>query len=246
MRVILLVCVALGILAGSMGRSVAQDTPNALIEKSIQAHGGEQNLAKLKTASVKARGTYSLSAEIAVTMETVYQLPGRFKKIEELELAGNKVTVITVLNGNKGWANAKGQTTELDAKLVTELKEGINHIRVMSLTPLRDKPFQLSPLGEMKVNGRPALGIKVAVGGYRDIKVYFDKQTGLIAKLERRASFAGKEGTMEITFLDYQEYDGLKYPKKATVHADGKKLLEYETTELKFLDKVADNTFAKP
>lgn len=243
MRTLLLVLVAFGFPAG---RSFAQGTPKDLIEKSIQAHGGEQNLAKLKTASIKAKGTYSLGGEIAVTMETIYQLPGQFKKVEVLELAGNKVSVITVLNGDKGWVNAKGQTTELDAKLLTELKEGINHIRVMSLTPLRDKSYQLSPLGELKVNGRLAPGIKVTVGGHRDMKVYFDKETGLIAKLERRASFAGKEGTMEITFLDYQDYDGLKYPRKAMVHADGKKLLDYETTEVKFLDKVAAGVFAKP
>ena len=45
---------------------------------------------------------------------------------------------------------------------------------------------------------------------------------------------------------EYQDIEGQKVPKKIVVNHDGKKFMEAEVTEMKFLDKVDDSQFEKP
>ena len=46
--------------------------------------------------------------------------------------------------------------------------------------------------------------------------------------------------------LEYQEKDGMKVPKKAVINREGKKYMELEVSEIKFVDKLPDGTFEKP
>jgi hypothetical protein len=166
----------------------------------------------------------------------------------ELEANGMKVPVITVFNGDKAWVNANGKSVELNEMQMNEIKEVSYMARVGRLVVLKDKTIDLSALGEAKVNGRPALGVKVSSKGHRDIDLYFDKASGLLAKIERRAVdfMSGQEVNEERIITDYQEVDGMKTAKKAVVNRDGKKFIELEVTEVKYLDKIDDSEFAKP
>jgi len=53
---------------------------------------------------------------------------------------------------------------------------------VAMLAPLKDKAYTLAPIGEVKVEDRPALGLRVSRKGNRDINLYFDKKTYLRVK----------------------------------------------------------------
>ena len=119
---------------------------------------------------------------------------------------------------------------------------------VQTLVPLlRDKAYRLHALGEMKVGGRPAVGVRVESRGHKDVNLYFDKKTGLLAKVERRAlDDAGKEVTEESFCSGYKDVGGVKLPMKVVVQHDGKKFLEMEFSEYRFLDKLDDSEFARP
>jgi hypothetical protein len=103
-------------------------------------------------------------------------------------------------------------------------------------------------LGEVKVKGRPAVGVTASRKGAKDINLYFDKETGLLAKVEmrRRDLMSGEEVTEERIITEYQEAEGRKVAKKVEVLRDGKAFLEAEVTEVKVLEKVDDSEFAKP
>ena len=100
----------------------------------------------------------------------------------------------------------------------------------------------------MQHEPRPAVGIRVAAPGHKDVSLYFDKQTGLLVKITRQALDAqtGQEVSEERIIQEYQDVNGLKTAKKVLINRDGKKFLEAEVTDVQFLEKVDDSTFAKP
>ena len=125
------------------------------------------------------------------------------------------------------------------------------HQRQMNLGKFNfvgDKNYTISPLGEIKVNDGAAVGIKVASKGHRDVNLYFDKQSGLMVKRETRAlDLQNQQEVSEETFIrDYQDKEGLKTAKKVDVFRDGKKIMEAEILDVKFVDKLDDSQFQKP
>jgi len=82
----------------------AQSTARAVIEKAVQAHGGVEQLAKLKALRIKSKGTAALlpgADPVAFTGETTAQMPGQIKNVMEFDLQGKKHTLVQVIDGDK-------------------------------------------------------------------------------------------------------------------------------------------------
>jgi hypothetical protein len=128
------------------------------------------------------------------------------------------------------------------------LKEAGDMFKMARLLPLRDKAYELSALGESKVNGKAAVGLRVAKKGVKDVNLYFDKESGLMAKVERRTLdvSSGQEVTEERIITEYQKIDNMPVAKKVTVNRDGKKFMEAEVVEVKLLEKIDDAEFTVP
>jgi hypothetical protein len=250
MRKYVLLSLAVGLVLGPASQAPAQkDDSRALVARSIKAHGGEDKLNKLNAARAKAKGTMELMGiSLPFTAESVAQLPSRFKSELQIDFMGQKLSVVQVLDGDKGWVTAMGQTQELQGELLTEMKEAVHASNVEKLTPLlKDPAYTLSPLGEIKVNGRPAVGVKVKSAKHKDVDLYFDKETALLVKTQREALNATQQKVaMESINSDFKEIEGVKRPMKVTVHQDGKKFMEMEVTDVKFLDRIDASEFAKP
>lgn len=226
----------------------ADDDSRAIIDKAIKAHGGAEKLAKFTAAQTKSKGKIELAGGIEFTSESAFQLPDKFKESIDLEVMGNKVKVATVYNGEKGWIVVGGETKEMDDKTLEASKEQAHFMQIMRMTFLKDSKCEYSPLGEAKVNGNAAVGVKVTAKGHKDINLYFDKKTGLLAKVERQAldAMSGKEVAEERIIHDYQDIDGIKVVKKITVNRNGEKFMEVEIVEHKPLEKLDASEFAKP
>jgi hypothetical protein len=249
MRQLVSVTAALALTAALAAPAVADDGVQAILEKAIKAHGGGQNIDKNRAVQTRTKGTLHLGDGLNFTQEIKAQVPGQFREAMELDVGGNKVNVVTVFNVDKGWVSVNGMTKDLEDKILTEVKEAANLLRIARLTALKtDKTFTLSPLGETKVNDKPAVGIKVATKGFRDANLYFYKDDGLLAKIERRALdlMNNQEVNEERIITEYQDVDGLKAAKKVVVNRDGKKFMEAEVTEVKYTDKLDDSEFGKP
>jgi hypothetical protein len=249
MRTVFPSLLTLGLLLAAGERARAQDDVRAIVQKALKAHGGAEKLDKFKAGQIKTKGKIELFDGLPFTQEITYQLPNQFKEVTDLEVMGQKVAVTTGFDGQKGWLEVNGQAQELDDKLLTELKEAAHMLRVSRLTSLlEDQALKLSSLGEVKVEGKAATGVRVEAKGFRDISLFFDKDSGLLVKTERRAvdPMTGQEFTEERIITEYQKVEGLPSPKKAIVNRDGKKFLEAEVTEIKLLEKVDAQTFAKP
>src|SRR5262249_3562712 len=135
---------------------------------------------------------------------------------------------------------------ELDAGQLLKMKEMLYMDRVVHLsTVLKDKGYELSALKEIKVNDRPAVGVKISSKGHKDIGLYFDKENGLLVMTAHREMY-DKEVTQQEHYSNFKEIGGCKRPMKVVAFQDGKKLMEAEVKEIKQLDSVPDSEFAKP
>ncbi len=235
------------LLVPAAGLRAADDDVRAIISKAIKAHGGEEKLTKYQASQIKGKGKADTPVgEIEFRNEVSTMMPDKVKDVSEFEVMGNKVRVVSLIVGNKVTVEANGQAVPLPDKAKDAIKETGYQMRVGKMVPLlKDKDFELSSLGEIKVNGKPAVGVQVKSKGHKDVNLYFDKESGLLTKVEKQSvdAMSGNEFTEERIISEYQRVDGVAVPKKLTVNKDGKKSLELEIEEAKLLEKLDDSEF---
>ena len=225
----------------------------AVIEKAIKAQGDEEKLGKIKAFTFKMKGKFYGGNEegIDYTGEIAIQLPDKQRMKIDGEANGQKVTfLIRVVNGDKVWQKMGDSTEEVtDKDKIKEAKEERYAEHVVALLPLvKDKEFKLEPLGEAKVGGKPAVGVRVSQKGHRDVNLFFDKDSGLLVKSERtvKDDQTDKEVTQETLYSDYKERGGVTRFTKMVMNRDGKKFVDAEITDFEVKDKLDDATFDKP
>jgi hypothetical protein len=219
-----------------------RDKALAVVEQAIKAHGGADALNKAQTRSRTGRGELTLSGNIPFKAEEIVSLPERCRTV--LEATG--VRRVIVLNGDKGWMLSGGASQEMNKELLSELREEPYVWWLATLTPLQKDEFELTPLPDAKVNGEDASVLKVSHRGHVDVRMFFDKKTGLLVKIARRAREAGISLDKEYAYSDYKEYEGVKLPTKEITTVNGKKLSEVKFADYQLLSKVEDKTFDKP
>ena len=236
----------------SLGARVGADTDAsslAIIDKAIKALGGEEKLNAVKAASWKTKGTITFgNNENAFTSQNTVQGFNHFRRVFEGEFNGNKVTGVTVLNGDKGWRKFGDNDKELDANGVANEKRTV-YLQIVSavVVPLKGKGFKVQAAGEEKVNGKAAVGVKATGPDGKDFKLYFDKKSGLpVKQVATVAGFGGKEFTQETLYSNYKTHDGIKVAGKQESLRDGEKFMEQQLTEFHVLTKVEPKTFAEP
>src|SRR5262249_25113206 len=127
-----------------------------------------------------------------------------------------------------------------------ELREEAYVQWLATLVPLKKDPFELAPVPEIKVDGKPAGGVKVSSKGHGDVKLYFDKASGLLVKIERPAREAGLQVDKEYVYSDHKTFDGVKLPTRSVELLNGKKFTQLSSAAYKFLDKPDASAFDKP
>lgn len=251
MRHTLLTLLFTVLLLGPTARA-ADDDIKSILTKAIKAHGGEKAMAKYKATRSKAKGTIVIpgAGEVEFTQEVSLMFPDKFKETMDLTVGGNQIQVVTIVNGDKVSIEAGGKEVPLTDALKVTIKDA-QHVMKASrlLSLLQDKGYELSNLGELEVAGKPTVGIRVSSKGKKDLSLYFDKKTGLLAKVERRAiePTSGKEFTEERIVVEYNKPNklGIPTPKKVLVKQDGKKFMEAEVTEHTQLEKIEASEFEK-
>jgi hypothetical protein len=253
MRRIVCLAAVLAVAAAGAARADDQADLRKVIDKAVKAMGGQEKLAKFKAVTFKMKGKfYGMGDGIDYTGEWQLQYPDKIRMSIDGEIGGMQVHFFTrVINGDKVWQKtAEEETKEVtDKEELAQAREGLYGDWVQSLLPLKDKAFKLASLGDVKVNDKPAIGIRVSREGHRDVNLFFDKDKGLLVKREvtvKDEMTGGKEQTEETLFSDYKEYDGVLHATKLLINRDGKKYVDGEITEIERKEKIDDAVFAKP
>lgn len=229
---------------------VADDAASrALLEKAIEAHGGEKQAAKFPAASSKLKGTIQVNgAAVAFTGDLTSQNADQVRIQISFVLDGQSISFTSVLNRDQGWIKLNNDTIDMSAEQLAESKEQAYSGWVATLLPLKDKAFELSSFGEADVAGRKAAGVNVTREGHRPITLFFDKETSRLVRSESRVrdETTAQEVTEESTFSEYKTIEGTLHPLKITVKRDNKPYAEIEVEDFKPSEKLDDSVFAKP
>jgi hypothetical protein len=249
MRRVLTAVLAAALAAPAAARADDQADAKAIIEQAIKAQGGPEKLEKSRTFSVKMKGKlHIMGMDLDITGAS-YTEPKRIRNEAELEIMGKPIKTAQVFTETKGFVVVNDMTIDFDKDVVEAAKEKMYAAEVGRLVVLtKDKEFKLSTLGESKVDGKDALGVRIEHKGRADITLYFDKKTHMLVKAEGREKDpqSGEESNVETVFGDYKDIDGVKVPHKITIAKDGKPFVEAELSDYKFEDKLDDSLFAKP
>ncbi len=226
-----------------------QESPQTIIDRAIRVHGGMERLTRAQADRIKTRGNLFLNGKaVPFTNETTVQLPNKLKSVVTLHLDNQTHTLVQILNGEKPFVTLDGRPSPKEGSAVAEMRESLALARAIRLVPLlADRSYELASLPEIKVNDRPAVGVKVEVKGRKPILMYFDKETHFLVKTEHELDDgAGKSVTQEEYYSDFRDLQGFKRPIRIAVFRKGGKIMEAEMVEVKYYDRFDDDEFAKP
>jgi len=221
----------------------------AVIDKAIKAHGGKETLEKFKVSRIKGKGTlHAMGADIEFSVVGVSELPNKLRSEIKLDIMGQSIEIVRVFDGKNGWQSAMGTTMELTDEQLDEMKEEGHHNYIEAIYTLAaDKDLQITAVGEEKVDGKPAIGLKVAKKGHKDVRVYFDKDSGLLVKMAYKSKDpAGQEVDAQAFYRDYKDVQGTKVSMKQEVKHGDEKFIEATLSDVKLEEKADPSTFAKP
>jgi hypothetical protein len=222
----------------------------ALLARAITAHGGAENLNKYQAASSRGTGkVHIMGMDIDYSDTTHVQAPDKLRQELMIEVMGQKINILQIFNGKDGWLQVNGKDMDLTKEQKEQAQESLANNRFMRLTPLIDKAYTLSPLGEIMVDGQPAVGIRAQCKGSPDANLYFDKKTAMLVKSEMQMNDPANQGQKvngETFYSDYRKIEGLMVPFKIVIKIDGKAFVEVENKEFTPAEKLDDNLFTKP
>jgi hypothetical protein len=195
------------------------------------------------------KGTFhGLGAAIDFTGELAAQGGDQQKIVIDTEAGGQKLRIVHLVNHDKAWLQYNDQTQELEGDDLAEARELAWCEWVSTLIPIKAPAFSLAIVGEAIIDNRPAIGITASSQNHRDVNLFFDKESGLLAKTEKRVKdeTSGQEVTEETLLSEYKAVQGTKQATKFIVKRDGKLYSEGEVSDFQLTEKLDDGVFAKP
>jgi hypothetical protein len=223
----------------------------ALLAKAIKAIGGPAKLAKLNTASGKGKLTASKGGqEITIDIDGVWQGLSQYRGEIEIQDGGQNPKGTLVINGTKGWFKKVDKTEEAPDGLVPFIQNFFYATRMPQLLPaLSDSAYTLAPLGEIKIGDKTGIGVTVSHKDFKDVSLFFDKESGLPIKSEIRLIEPRRdnETTIECHYSDYKDFNGVKLCGTITVKMSSENHeFKLELSELKAASKQPDDRFDMP
>ena len=230
----------------------ADDAKSArqIVERALDASGGAKLLASQQSLSGTSRGSIALDGATH-TVENTWTVEGldKLKWTADVTKGDQTLNIVLVLESKRGWIQGNGGTSnELKAELLAPLRQGFTALRLAeTLTPLLDLGTKLSHLGELKVDDRPTVGIKIARKGMPEMDLYFDKKTHLPAKAEiRLKELNDVEAVYTAFFADYKKVNGRMVFTRLAVKRDDATVLTMLRSNIESKAKADEGTFARP
>ena len=223
----------------------AEGDAKAILDKGIQALGGEEKLAKAETLTWKTKGTIKFNDnENEFTGHVTIKGLDHFRR----ESGNDQFNVVVVLAGDKGWRKFGENANELEGDgLANEKRRVYLEVIPITLVSLKGKGFKYEAGSEEKVGDKPAVSLKATGPDDKTFTIFFDKESGLPVKMTAKViGFQGQENDLETTYSDYKDFDGIKKATKIEVKRDGETFQKMEHSDFKVLDKVDSDVFTEP
>ncbi len=216
--------------------AIALPPAQVLVEKYVNALGGADAIARI--TSLTEQGTASFSGH-EIPIEIYAKAPDKRLSIMKIGPAEN----VTAYNGSQGWMSVPRRGVremhggDLDAaKMDADL-----HLAV-DLTSL----FQaLRTSGTEQVNGQDAYLVVGERQGYPPVELYFDKNSGMLARMVRYTDSPLGLNPTRIDYGDFRSVNGVKMPFQwTTARPEGQFTIRIDSVRANL--PIDDAKFEKP
>jgi photosynthetic reaction center cytochrome c subunit len=177
-------------------------TPQQVLEKYVQAVGGKEAVAKLKTRVLK--GTHVTSNGISLPLEVRFSSPDRLLTVVTTPRQG---VFYQGLSGAGGWIKNDREQRAMDPVEAWRIKS-----LAWSLDPLELKePYpRLNFGGTDKIGDREVYILRMNTPDRRRVRFYFDTQTGLLLRRVVLTDTIIGPDPEQTDFEDYRDVEGVK------------------------------------
>ena len=206
--------------------------PNAVLEKYLDSIGGRDALSKVEDRTTIMRGT---AMGQALTIIAKQKAPNKMR--QEFKVGGMDQTMI--FNGEKGVMKSGDKSVDVTGKELEQLKV---EATMELLLDIEGSGIKLSFEGTEKINEKSAHKIKMVLPSGIRWFTYFDVESGL--KVKEQKEMQTQMGIIEqvVTYDNYTEVDGIKYPFKLT-QSFGPQSVEMIVSSVKVNKGLADDIF---
>lgn len=230
-----LVCVLLPLSLGAGGKEA-----RAAVERALKAHGGAEAMAKAARCKRKEAGTLDVAGkQVPFVREVTRDLPKRLRARTEVN---SRVRALLVKNGPEAYQTEGGPSVLVLPARLKELDEEAHVQWAVTLAPLLGPEFKLAPLPETKEE----FGVVASHKDAPDVKLYFSKATGLLARAAWTGLDAGARVEKELSFGEHKEFGGAKLPTKEALKHGGVVRSAYAVSGYEFPAKMEASLFSKP
>jgi hypothetical protein len=228
---------------------MAADDAKAIVERAIEAQGGLAKLSKVKAQSWQAKGKMLAGGEaLEYTATYTMMAPDKLYFDSTINVGGMKLTIRAATDGSTAWEASGDQLRDMAKEKQVEFQHNVHLLQVTQLYPILDPAYKLTLLPDLARDGQSLVGVKVTREGQRDVRLYFDKKTNLLARTETQVidEFLKREVTQESLVSGWHVVDGRQVFDQLTIRRDGKDMIIETHSNQKFLDEGDRTLFAKP
>lgn len=225
----------------SAGTTEPSPTVDQILDKYVSAVGGREALEKITSRTTKGSFHFEKGLNLTGETEGYFKFPN--KNLINTTLPGFGL-LQEGYDGSTAWTkDSRNGVRVRKEKELEEAKLDAEFNRELKLKRLYPK---MELKGTQKIAGRDAYLIEATPAAGSLEKFYFDTQTSLLVRLDRRRLTAqGHTVATEIYYEDYREADGIKVPfTERHVLPDLIALIKYSS--IKHNLPIDDAKFAKP
>lgn len=213
-----------------------------ILDKYIQALGGAQQLAKV--TSIVAKGTYTgFDTDFGkVPIDIFAKAPNQRAAVVHSPTGDNTTTY----DGRDAWVAAVDKPVPLYALIGEDLDGAGMDALLWFPAQIKQKLTKWrAGFPEVTIGDRPTVVVEGTTAGGTPVKLYFDKQTGLLVHQARFTNTVIGLTPTHIEYSDYRVVSGVKIPFKWTVTwVDGQSTTELTQAQANVAIDAAK--FAKP
>ncbi len=214
----------------------ALPTVDQILDKYTQAIGGAAALQKITTRVEKGN---ILFGENKIPIDLFAKAPNKRISITHQPNGDS----MTAFDGTNGWLgntgrpardmsapDAAGAKIDADFSLALDLKQTFQRLRVIRPDKIGDKEYYVV-VGQAQ--------------GIPPVRLYFDEETGLLARVLRATDTPMGRMPVQIDYADYREADGIRIPFRWTLARPGGRFtIQIDSVQQNV--PIDDSKFAKP
>ncbi|MEP1034621.1 insulinase family protein [Ekhidna sp.] len=208
-------------------------TAEKVISNYQKALGGEDAISSIENISMK------MSVQAMGQNLSGMQIQAKGMKSKMEISMGGMVAMANVSDGQDAVVMQMGNKTPMDEKTK---EEQIISNALFSELGLQELGAELKLESVEKIDGRDAYGVGVTLPKGNKYTVYFDSETGLKVKYSKVLDTPQGQFTQSISYSDYKEFDGVKFPYKM-VQSVGPQMITITVDELSVNQDLPDGTF---